>query len=426
MCLGCVSRAGSRSHTSHGSQSRGTLVGVFSFATAGERPWGKGRACIGFVLLASCTLSAGAGPEVSLDRPAQARHVSKQFEKVLGQRLSASWQNIRLRDILRRVEADREIAILLDRRIDPDRLLEIDLNDLPVLAGLEKIAERVSARVSVVGNVVYIGPPESAAKLRTLVRLRSVELFGESAEVPKRRQFALARRRTVHWNDLDRPADLVGQIAQQYGLDVEGLPQVPHDLWAGATLPDADAFEALSLVLIQFDLTFAWTAQAGGIRIIPAPNETFIEQTYTPRGMSAPEAIKRWQQEIPNLAAEPQGLRVLVRGTVEQLEAVEALLRPRRKPGDEPMTSAPTPLGRRLFTLKTQGVPAAAMMDTLAQSGIVFQYSAPELKTAGIDLNKPINMNATKATADEFFRAMFDPLGLKFTIDGLTVTLTPK
>ncbi len=398
----------------------------FRFAAAGQRPWGPQGACVGCALLACCLLSASANPKVLLDRPAAKRNVSKQFEQAMTQRISASWQNVALRDVLRRISTDRGVAILLDRRIDPDHLLEIDLNDLSVLVCLVKIAERVSARVSVVGNVAYLGPIHSAAKLRTLVRLRSDELFGESARLPKGRQFALARGRTVHWNDLDRPADLVGQIAGQYRLDVQGLHQVPHDLWAGATLPGAGAVEALSLVLIQFDLTFAWTKQAAGIRIVPVPKEVSIQRVYTPRGMTAAAAVKRCQQEIPNLRVRPRGRQVVVDGTVEQQEAIESLLRSGRKPGGKLKTFPPTPLDRRVFTLRIQNVPARELMDRLEQSGIAFQYDAQQLKTAGIDLNQPINMDVNKATADEFFRALFEPLGVKFAIDKVTVTLTPK
>ena len=64
---------------------------------------------------------------------------------------------------------------------------------------------------------------------------------------------------------------IVEQIAGRYKLKVKDLDRVPHDVWAHATLPSVNSYEALSLVLIQFDLTFQWNNDASTIQIVPLP-----------------------------------------------------------------------------------------------------------------------------------------------------------
>ena len=68
----------------------------------------------------------------------------------------------------------------------------------------------------------------------------------------------------------------------------------------------------------------------------------------------------------------------------------------------------------------------ARVFQQLADRGVAVQYDAAALSQAGIDLGKQVNVEVENAAADEFFKAICDPLGLKFAIDGTTVALTPK
>src|ERR1700732_4914824 len=80
------------------------------------------------------------------------------------------------------------------------------------------------------------------------------------------------QKATISWEDLERPAEIVSRIGQQFGLTIVGLEQVPHDLWAGAAIPDATVCEALSLVLNQFDLTFERLPGGAGVRLVRTPD----------------------------------------------------------------------------------------------------------------------------------------------------------
>ena len=363
-----------------------------------------------------------------LDRPVPVLLTDLRFRQELTKPLTATWANVPLRTVLRRISETRKVSIVLDRRIDPTHKLLIDLTGVPLGGGIETIAEQVGARVTVVGNTVFVGPPESTGKLRTLVVLRNEELLHRAADLPQGRLKQLAGRATIHWNDLDRPAEILAEIGRRFDLQIVGLEEIPHDLWAATTLPQATAVEALSMILIQFDLTFAWTDQAEGVRLVPVPEEVGIARTYRPRGMTAREAAEKWTAQIEGLRAAPVGRDVRVVGTIEQHEAVVALSGPsgRRLPRGRPRANR-VPVNQRTFTKLTfQRVPALALIKKLEETGIVFRYDAEQLAEAGIDLKTPISMDLKNVSAEEVLRRMCEPLGLQFRVDGATVTLEPK
>lgn len=347
------------------------------------------------------------------------------LREALGGRMTASWKNVPRRDVLRRIAETRRVAILLDRRIDPSVTVDLDASRQPTRAVLDRLAREAGAATALVSNTVYVAPPAHAALLEVLVRQRAGEFSWFVPKLPFDRQRDLTRRRTIHWNDLDTPADIISRIAAEFGFAVEGIELVPHDLWAGWTLPESSAAEALSLVLIQFDLTFAWHEDGTGFRIVPVPPDTRVEAEYTIG--DAPALAARLKADYPQLAAAVRGRVLSVRGPFDALAAAMPLIAPARI--DAPLTDEPgeggAPLSRRRFTLRIENVPASALMRRLEESGIAFEYDSAALAAAGIDLNMPIRMDVNQATAEEFFRAMFEPLGVGVAMDGTTVRLAP-
>jgi hypothetical protein len=211
-----------------------------------------------------------------------------------------------------------------------------------------------------------------------------------------------------------------------YGLTIESIELVPHDLWASATIPQASAPGLLLTVLAQFDLSFEWTANWRGIRIIPMPASPRIERTFSIRRGSAAEIADDLNKSIPGLAAQARGGRsVRASGTVEQLEHVDRLLHPERavagRPRPRPTTGAVT------FTFQVQNAPLIAFMAKLEdQAGFKFEYDKAAITNAGIDLEGVINLNMEKATEDELLEAMFKDFGLMFERDGKKVRVFLK
>ena len=347
------------------------------------------------------------------------------FQTEIDRTLSASWANVELRDLLKKIGNERRVAILLDRRVDPTVQLPLNLTNSSLREGVRDMARLLGADISVADPVVYVGPPAATQRLRTLIELQSSELRSRESSIPEKRRLELAARHTVTWQDLDSPVEIVQRIADRYRLTIGPLDLLPHDLWVANTLPSVSAAEALSLVLIQFNLTFAWTGAGQGIELVSVPDRPVIEKRHRVKGRTPAEALKLVQQYGPELDVKVDGSELVVRGLLEDHEAVAAMVggSATKKPD---ATTGVKPIKQRLFTLKIDRVPARVLMKKLEESEIVFEYDAELLAAASIDLDQPIKLEVEKASAADFFKAVFDPLRLSVEIDNLTVKLTPK
>ena len=378
-------------------------------------------ATILIVLAAVGQTETGATPA----RPATSFHTGAKFQTEIDRTLSASWANVELRDLLKKIGDERRVAILLDRRVDPTVQLPLNLTNSSLREGVRDMARLLGADISVAEPVIYVGPPAAAQRLRTLIELQSSELRSRESSIPDKRRVELAARHTVTWQDLDSPVEIVQGIADRYRLTIGHLDLLPHDLWVANTLPSVSAAEALSLVLIQFDLTFTWTGAGQGIELVSAPERPVIEKRHRVKGRTAAAALKLVQQYAPDLDVKIDGSDLVVRSLLEDHEAVAALVdgTVAKKPD---ATTGVKPIKQRLFTLKIDRVPARVLMKKLEESEIVFEYDAEQLTAAGIDLDQPIKLEVEKASAADFFKAVFDPLRLTAEIDNLTVKLKPK
>src|SRR5690606_10966642 len=114
---------------------------------------------------------------------------------------------------------------------------------------------------------------------------------------------------------------------------------------------DVNAVEALSLLLGQFDQTFAWQQQAEAIRIEPMPASITVQREHTPRQQELAEALTRLREQFPHLEPQVSGRTFTLEATVGEHEAIAAFLNPSAAvsmPGE----SSLGPLARRRFTLK--------------------------------------------------------------------------
>lgn len=346
------------------------------------------------------------------------------FREALHQPLSAAWDQVPLRVLLRRIETERRVAILLDRRIDPTPPYTVRFTEESLLAALETIGQQAQAAVSHSDRVIYLGPPQAADWLQTAIEQAESRLSEKTLAISEQRRFDLQRGQTFAWPDLSTPRDILEQIATAYDLTLEGLDAVPHDLWASATLPAVTAAEALTLVLIQFPLSWDWQPGGQGVRVKPWVNPPLIERRYRLRGSPA-EVLSKWQDHLPRATVRVEGQELVVQGRTEDHRQAQAL-RLGVSGSRGPVIREPQPLRRRLFTLQVERVPLRTILRELEQTGVRFEYDPAELAQAGISLDQPITLDVQKVRADEFFEAVLGKAGLQFEIDHLTVTLRPR
>ena len=72
--------------------------------------------------------------------------------------------------------AAARVAIFLDRRVDPDQRVEFSSDDVPLEELFVRLAKKLKLGTCQVGSVVYLGPPDIAAKLATMAAMRAGKL----------------------------------------------------------------------------------------------------------------------------------------------------------------------------------------------------------------------------------------------------------
>ncbi|HXY36897.1 MAG TPA: STN domain-containing protein [Planctomycetaceae bacterium] len=383
------------------------------------------------LLLVGCLLEPGAtawaGSSTGLfpdPLPAHYR-TGRNFTTALEQSISGSWKGVPLRSVLRRLSHEREVSILLDRRVDPDQDVKVETVDQPFRAVINEIAQATQLGVTQVGNCLVIAPATPILRLRTLVALRDMELAKRSASFEGASQLR-TQKATIAWDDLERPADIVAGIGRQFGLSIVGLELIPHDLWAGATIPEATAPEALSLVLNQFDLTFEWLPRESGVRLVQAPAHPTIERSYSLRGKRAPQTIRILHSLIDGLDAQTRGNRLVVRGTVEQHEIVESVIRGANGSLQAKSKQTPVPIEKQSFMLQAGGVSLQELLIELKKQGLPLEYDAAVLKRAGVDLRRKVDVDLPRLPAAQFLARLLEPYGLTFRFEHGAVLVFPK
>lgn len=368
-----------------------------------------------------------AGQQVA-SRGAPEFHAGTRFRAEIQAPFSGSWSNVPLRDLLKQLSAQRKLGILLDRRIDPTLRLPLEISNQSLDDGLQDLARRAGAALSIPENVLYLGPTTATSRLRTLIELRTLELSAlvTAATGPAggRRAAPSPRRLTIAWDDLATPREILDAMAGQFGIRLEGLDVIPHDQWAAATLPDVTAAEALSLVLIQFDRTFRWGPQGQVAIVIAAPEDPVVERRHRVRGRSARDRVPQLMAAFPELQITAAGDDVLVSATVESHDAVTAFLDPSST--SKSAVVPVTPLRQRTFTLTFRRVPVADVMKKLEQTGIVFDYDRAAFAAAGVDWSQAVDMELQMAPADQFLQTLFAAFPVSFEVDRVTVRLRLK
>ncbi|MFM8580034.1 MAG: hypothetical protein ACKOFW_00865 [Planctomycetaceae bacterium] len=401
------------------------------------------------------------------------------FRQALTQPLSVAWEQVDLRTICGRIQSAGHVALLLDRRIDPSVPVDFQSRETPLLELTQALIAERDARVVPVGNTLYLGPQAPAGRLRTLIALRQDELAAlQKQGAPRRLQEPLG----VSWNDLETPFDLVTQIARRARLKLTHADRIPHDLWAAAQLPSATPVEALSLILIQFDLTFAWRDEGRGIEVLEAPPEPLILRSHpAPRGTRVADWLKQIQARLPTRSARSDGPQVVVEATVEEHESLKSPAaslengeggetvsgtvpaRGQGTPGTPlpgSTAKAPRPAGsggkttgskpiapggatgktvgagttreaddRHRYTLRLQDKPLLALLKTLERpehGGWQFEYQADRLAAAGLGLERRISVEVREARLDVLLDKALVPAGLSWRRDGRRIIVEPQ
>jgi hypothetical protein len=340
------------------------------------------------------------------------------LRKRLLEPVSVSWSGSPLRQSLRGLSRAQQVAVLLDRRVDPGRPIEFQLADEPLVEALEILAQREGLDVTLLDGVVYIGPSEATSKLRTLSALRTEEARGLPPPWPQK----LLGRKPLAWDDFATPRELLNALAAEAGVALRGQDRVPHDLWAAAEGPPMTWVDRMTLVAAQFDLTFELSPAERNAALVPIPEDLGIVRSY-PGGSRPEEVARQYARLVPDAQVRVAAGKVWVKGLLEDHEAIAAP----RTPGDPHRTPpAPDPGRRRIDRMSVRDAPVGHVLEQLAdQLGLELRIDRAALERAGVSLDERVTVHVENVSIDELFQEVIRTTALRFVRRGNVVEIGP-
>ncbi len=362
--------------------------------------------------LLAMTIAASAGAKDSA-RPTWL--TGKAFSQQLEQPTNLVCTDRPLGTMLENLATIQRVAIWLDRRIDPDRPLTLALRGEPLKTVIDQIGSQEQLGTSALGGVVYFGPPAAAAKLRTLSHLRHEAIKA----LPPARRKELINARSWQWPELATPRQLVEDLGRQGHVAVHGLERIPHDLWASRSLPPLPWADRLTLLLIQFDLTFELAADGHSIELVSVP-ENVVATRNSPANALGPDKIAVLARQFPDTVLRQEGDQVVAEGRVEDLEALLSGTTTRRT-----KTKTTTP-GKQVYKLSTEQ-PLQPLVEELGKRlDLDFQFDREEIARRGIELEQTVTVKVENVSLDELIDAVLAPAGLEGHRQGRIVRVAPR
>lgn len=337
------------------------------------------------------------------------------FAQQLDQPVTATWSNLPFREAMASFSSAQRVAVLIDRRLDGDNAFSLVLSGDPLRAAVLKIAERKHAGSSIVGPVVYFGPRETAAVLRTLLALRRDEVGKYPAGVRK----LLTQSRPWECGELSEPRKLIADLGKEARIEINGLDRVPHDLWPATRLPALPWCDRLTLLVAQFGLTYQVSSNGQSVSLVPIPDVVEIERTY-PGGEQPSVRVKKLATLLPTARISLDGDKLVVRGRMEDHDEITQFL------SGKQVRTTTVKSGQERYKLNVEGMP---LEKTLGQLGTMLKldvrYEREAIKTAGVSLDQLITFHVEDASLDELLTAAFKDTGLTFERRDNTVMIRP-
>jgi hypothetical protein len=340
------------------------------------------------------------------------------LQEQLAESTNIIWVEVPLRQALESLARNKNVAILLDRRVDPDQKIDISLHQTRLRNILEAIAEKYNLGLSMVGPVAYFAPPEAARKVRTLVALRQDDIRRLTSGAVKK----FFAQKPMAWDDFSQPRELLEKLGAENGVRITALEQIPHDLWAAADLPPLDLVERLTLLAGQYDLTFQVSADGSRVILLPAPEQVELARTYQV-GRQAQTTAEKYASLAPRARIKIDGQRIIVTGTIEDHERISAPHDPAERDTVKPANPDFT---QKRYELTVVEKPIGPLVEQLArQLNLELKIDRQAIDQAGISLDQRVSFSVKNATVDDLLRTALQKTGLKFIRRGKTLQIEP-
>ena len=337
----------------------------------------------------------------------------------LNRRLTAAWQGQEIGTVLERIATSQDVAIWLDRRVDPQQQIEVRVSDAPLAGVLDQLSAPHELGWSSLGAIIYVGPRESASELATLAEISKYSLSRVPATV-RERWLATA---PAEWPGLSEPRELLTTWLETAGVQLANPDAVSHDLWNARTLPPVSLLDKVVLVLVGYDQTCEISPNGQSCRIVPITRPVVITKSYE-AGRHTRELLAEFK-ENPTVSINRKGSGVAITGRWEDHERVAAILA--GTSSENQRQRQPTVReDQKVFSLRLENQPVGKVIDQLAnQLGLSVSWNQ-ELLSRPIDPRTTlVSCNVSNGNLPKLLESVLSPAGFEFVLKDKTLEILP-
>lgn len=279
----------------------------------------------------------------------------------------ATWRATSVASIAERIGGITGVPVIIDRRIDPTKRIDLDGGGRSLEAVLAELAEAAGGEVASLRRSRRIVPKGLAGRVADADAARASRL----APLPSAVRESLEKESPCRWEAGTPPRELVERLAEEASIPIGPLDTIPLDHLPAGSLPPLPLADRLDLLLAHYDLRI----EAG------------------------PRARR-------SLAIVPLG------------EAAGG--RHRERPAKQP-TGKPKPVLIDRYTLRAEA-PLGELLQALAKKfGLAIKLDSQSLAAKGVAAGEIVRIAVEDAPRDQVLDAITKPLGLSWTIEGTTL-----
>ena len=298
--------------------------------------------------------------------------------------------------------------------------MNLTIRDVPLEKALSQVAQHLGLGLTRVGPIFYFGPPSITYRLRTVRALCQQQI----KTLPKARQDVFNHRQAISWKSLTTPRQILHHLAGHAGIQIDGIEQLPHDLWPNAELPPVTLTDRLLLVTVPFDQTFQVADDGHRVTLKTMAQQPILERRYARKNRGSFE--KKIAAEVPNVQVEIQPNWLVIRGLLEDHEQVEALLERqtrevRRRKSDK------RPSNKKLaYTLSIENKPVGWVIQQMARElDLHLHFDTAAIEKENLSLQTLVSFQVRQATVPQLLSAALEPAHLTFHAEEGTIVVTP-
>ncbi|HTN77310.1 MAG TPA: hypothetical protein VL096_18755 [Pirellulaceae bacterium] len=363
-------------------------------------------------LLASCLLSAGVLFSAAPAAETAPLKTGTAFRQELADPAGISWTQPPLRSALTSLREAKGVAIVLDRRVDPEQLVEFNSDNAPLDDALKQLATRLKLGVSIFDSTVYLGPERVTARLATVAAINQDRALQAPPDVKRK----LASLPALTTEALSTPRELLEAWSNATNVSLVGLEQVPHDLWPAIRFPAQPAMSRACLILAGFDLTILLATDGASAKIVQLPEKAVLERDY-PGGNTPEQRAAQIEKSFPQAKVTLAGKQLHISGSYEDHDLIARLLR------GEKITRTEVRGGEQRYTLNVENQPVGAVAQALGNKLKMKVTFDPAIQD---QLEQRVSFKVNDATFVELMEKMLGPLNLQGELVAGEMRIGPK